>query len=196
MGYWIEFFLTLALLSFVLYISVRNLYGVYRSEYKNPVPLRLLEGLSTYSITLTCGIIPNKKCISFSTRGSRDKQEMILPFSQIEKVSYITWEGTVLVPRDITGEMIFAGLIGSNVMALSSVLDRSTTRAEKVKAKCAMEIVYHPRSDPNITKRIVLGKGDGGAQNQVLQFARGICKHAHLPAPVYIEPIKQGPTYL
>lgn len=173
------------------------LYQTQVPEYTDSAYFCHLEGIKgyPYGTKISAYIKPDKKYILFSIRASKNEQEIILPFQQIEQINYVQWEKTVIKERSPMGEAFIGGLIGGDTMAVVSAIDaKGGSRAEDVKIKDAMEILYHPQGDFRTTKRIVLGKYS--VQNEVYQFARSICKHANLPGPNFVEPKPKGPTYL
>lgn len=150
-----------------------------------------LEGLNgvAYNTHIALRTWPDKRYVVLKCQ-----EEMILPFNQIVRVNFITWEKTIVKALNPMAEGIVGGLIGGDAMAVVSAIDaKGRTRAEKVKVPYALEIQYHPKGDSRTVKSVVMAPTVKGTAKE---WAETLSKYAGLPAPQYIQPEKKGPTYL
>lgn len=163
------------------------------SDEQYGMPADHLEGITKYQYNDYIGLFIDRKN-EYLELEDRQKEKIILPFTQIEQVNFITWEKTIVKALNPLTEGIVGGLIGGDAMAVVSAIDaKGRTRSEKVKVEGALEIRYHPKGDFRTVKSIVV---DPSARSTGEKWARTLCRCAGLPEPRYITPQPKGPTYL
>ena len=164
------------------------------SDEQYGMPADHLEGITKYQYNDYIGLFIDRKN-EYLELEDRQKEKIILPFTQIEQVNFITWEKTIVKALNPLTEGIVGGLIGGDAMAVVSAIDaKGRTRSEKVKVEGALEIRYHPKGDFRTTKTMVFRSHL--TKNDTMKWAQTLSKYAGLPAPQYIEPQPKGPTYL
>lgn len=154
---------------------------------------RHLEGLNgvDYNTSIALRTWPEKKHVVLKCQ----EEQIVLPFTQIVQINFITWEKTFARERSPTGEAFIGGLIGGEAMAIASAIEaKGKTKAEKVKVTDALEIQYRPRGDYRTIKSIIVDPGH--PRSHAVQWAETLCRCAGLPGPQYITPQPKGPTYL
>lgn len=158
------------------------------------MPASHLEGIEGYKYDDYIGVSIKRNEKHLRLKDLKD-QRIILPFSQIVQVNFITWEKTITKALNPLAEGIVGGIIGGETMAVVSAIDaQGRTRAEKVKVENALEIQYHPKGDYRTIKSIIVRSGL--TRNDTVKWANTLCRCANLPAPQYITPQPKGPTYL
>lgn len=163
------------------------------SDEQYGMPADHLEGMAGYKYDDYFGV-RIKRNEGYIRLEDSEKQQIILPFTQIVQVNFITWEKTIVKALNPLTEGIVGGLIGGDAMAVVSAIDaKGRTRSEKVKVEGALEIRYHPKGDFRTVKSIVV---DPSARSTGEKWARTLCRCAGLPEPRYITPQPKGPTYL
>lgn len=164
------------------------------SDEQYGMPADHLEGIAGYQCNDYIGLFIDRKN-EYLELEDRQKEKTILPFTQIEQVSFISWEKTIVKALNPLAEGIVGGLIGGDAMAVVSAIDaKGRTRAEKVKVEGAVEICYHPKGDFRATKAMVFRSHL--TKNDTMKWAKTLSKYANLPEPKYIAPQPKGPTYL
>lgn len=164
-----------------------------KREERIAIFLHHLEGINgiPYKDGISVRVQSKKECLQLE----HNKNEILLPFKQIEQVNIITWEKTITKDLNPLAEGIVGGLIGGDAMAVVSAIDaKGRTRSEKVKVEGALEIQYYPAGEYQTVKCLVFG--EVASQEMILQFAKTLCHYANLPGPNFITPQPKGPTYL
>ena len=164
------------------------------SDEQYGMPADHLEGMAGYKYDDYFGV-RIKRNEGYIRLEDSEKQQIILPFTQIVQVNFITWEKTIVKALNPLTEGIVGGLIGGDAMAVVSAIDaKGRTRSEKVKVEGALEIRYHPKGDFRTTKTMVFRSHL--TKNDTMKWAQTLSKYANLPVPQYIHPEKKGSTYL
>lgn len=164
------------------------------SDEQYGMPADHLEGVEGYSYNDYFGV-RIKKDEEYVRLEDSQKQQIILPFKQIEQVNFITWEKTLVKALNPMAEGIVGGILGGSTMAVVSAIDaKGRTRTEKVKVEGAVEIRYHPKGDFRTIKILVFRSHL--TWNDTLKWAKTLCKYANLPDYKIIHPEEKGPTYL
>ena len=153
-----------------------------------------LEGVEGYQYNDYIGVLI-KRNEGYLRLEDRKKKIIILPFSQITQVNFITWEKTIVKALNPMAEGLVGGLIGGHTMAVVSAIDaKGRTRSEKVTVERAIEIQYHPRENLRATKSMVFSSHL--TRNDTVKWVKTLCKYAELPDFKIIPPKSHGPQYL
>lgn len=150
---------------------------------------RHLEGIpgAYFDASVSIYVLPADRQIGMQCK----EEKHLLPYEQICRLGFITWERTVSRERSVYGGAMMGLMLNDPALAVVGAIDaKGKYDSRLVRRENALEIVYNPQGDKNRRGRLVFWS-EG---MELLQFCNALADEVEIPVPRSLNPpeLKKG----